>query len=99
MAADGSITGTISSQMGTAPVTRGHLNGNQFSITISIPINGDATEIVMSGTMTGNQLSGSMSFMGQMLDFTGRRPGTSEDDSGGEIESRYGVGSHIEVRR
>jgi|CZKC01.1.fsa_nt_gi imidazolonepropionase-like amidohydrolase len=99
MAADGSITGTISSQMGTAPVTRGHLNGNQFSITISIPINGDATEIVMSGTMTGNQLSGSMSFMGQMLDFTGRRPGASEDDSGGEIESRYGVGSHIEVRR
>jgi hypothetical protein len=85
MAADGSITGTVSSQMGTVPITRGHLNGNQFSITISVPIDGQATEIVMSGTMTGNQLSGSMSIFGQVLDFTGRRPGARERESGYEV--------------
>jgi hypothetical protein len=85
MAADGSITGTMSSQMGTVPISRGHLNGNQFSITISVPLNGETTEIVMTGTMTGNQLTGSMSVFGQMLDFTGRRPGASERESGYEV--------------
>ena len=85
MAADGSIGGTISSQMGTVTITRGRMNGNQFSITISVPINGETTEIVMTGTVTGNQLSGSMSVAGQMLDFTGRRPGASERESGYEV--------------
>jgi hypothetical protein len=85
MAADGSITGTLSSQLGTVPITRGRMNGNQFSISISVPLNGDATEITLTGTMTGNQLSGSMSVLGQMLDFTGRRPGAGGDESGYEV--------------
>jgi hypothetical protein len=81
MAADGTITGTMSSQMGTVPVTSGHLNGNQFSISISVPMNGDNMDITMSGTMTGNSLSGTMSVMGQVLDFTGRRPGASDEEA------------------
>jgi len=93
MAADGSISGSISSQMGTVPITRGHMNGNQFSISISVPMNGETMDITMTGTMTGNSLSGSMSVAGQMLDFTGRRPGASADESGGD------VASHNEVRK
>jgi hypothetical protein len=93
MAADGSISGSISSQMGTVPITRGHLNGNQFSISISVPMNGDTMDITMTGTMNGNSLSGSMSVAGQMLDFTGRRPGATADESGGDVES------HNEVRK
>jgi hypothetical protein len=89
MAADGTITGSISSQMGTVPVSRGHMNGNQFTISISVPANGDTMQIDMSGTLNGNTLSGSMSVMGQTLDFTGRRPGASADE----------VGSGYEVRR
>jgi imidazolonepropionase-like amidohydrolase len=89
MAADGTITGSISSQMGTVPVSRGHMNGNQFTISISVPANGDTMQIDMSGTVNGNTLSGSMSVMGQTLDFTGRRPGASADE----------VGSGYEVRR
>jgi hypothetical protein len=86
MAADGSISGTISSQMGTVTITRGHMNGNQFSISISVPMNGETMDITMTGTVTGNQLSGSMSVAGQMLDFTGRRPGASERESRYEVQ-------------
>jgi hypothetical protein len=82
MAADGSITGTMSSQMGTVPISRGHMNGNQFTLSISVPMNGDTMQIDMSGTVNGNSLSGSMSVMGQALDFTGRRPGSSGDEVG-----------------
>jgi len=85
MAADGSISGTISSHLVTVPILRGRVTGNQFSITISVPMNGDAMEVVMTGTITGNQLNGSMSVAGQMLDFTGRRPGASERESGYEV--------------
>jgi amidohydrolase family protein len=88
MAADGTITGTLSSQMGTVPITRGHMNGNQFTISITVPMNGDNMQIDMSGTVTGNQMSGSMSVMGQALDFTGRRPGASEDEAGSGSEVR-----------
>lgn len=85
MAADGSITGTMSSQMGTVPISHGRMNGNQFTLSISVPMNGDTMQIDMSGTVNGNTLSGSMSVMGQELTFTGRRPGSSSDESGYEV--------------
>jgi Amidohydrolase family len=84
MAADGSITGTMSSQMGTVPISSGRMNGNQFTISISLPANGQTMEITMSGTVNGNTLSGSMNVMGQALDFTGRRPGSSGDEVGND---------------
>jgi hypothetical protein len=82
MATDGTITGSVSSEMGTVPVTRGRLTGNQFLITISIPLNGAATDIDMNGTMTGNQMSGTMTIQGNSLEFTGRRPGASAEEVG-----------------
>ena len=85
MSADGNITGTISSQMGTVPISRGRMNGNQFTLSISIPANGDTMEVTMSGTVNGNTLSGSMAVMGQELTFTGRRPGAGRDESGYEV--------------
>jgi len=88
MSADGNITGTISSQMGTVPVSSGRMNGSQFTISISIPANGDTMQVDMSGTVNGNTMSGSMSVMGQTLDFTGRRPGGSGDEAGSGYEVR-----------
>jgi imidazolonepropionase-like amidohydrolase len=88
MSADGNITGTISSQMGTVPVSSGRINGNQFTISISIPANGDTMQVDMSGTVNGNTMSGSMAVMGQTLDFTGRRPGGSGDEVGSGYEVR-----------
>jgi hypothetical protein len=88
MGADGNITGTMSSQMGTVQITRGHMNGNQFTLSISVPANGQTMDIDMSGTLNGNSMSGSMNVMGQSLEFTGRRPGSSGDDAGSGYEVR-----------
>jgi imidazolonepropionase-like amidohydrolase len=88
MGADGSITGTMSSQMGTVQITRGRMNGNQFTLSISVPANGQTMDIDMSGTLNGNTMSGSMNVMGQSLDFTGRRPGSNGDEAGSGYEVR-----------
>jgi hypothetical protein len=88
MAADGNITGTMTSHLGTVPVTHGRMNGNQFTISISVPMNGDTMQVDMSGTVNGNSMSGSMAVMGQTLDFTGRRPGASGDEVGAGYEVR-----------
>jgi imidazolonepropionase-like amidohydrolase len=88
MAADGNITGTMTSHLGTVPVTRGRMNGNQFTISISVPMNGDTMQVDMSGTVNGNSMSGSMAVMGQTLDFTGRRPGARGDEVGAGYEVR-----------
>jgi hypothetical protein len=44
MAADGSLSGTINSQMGTATITRGRVTGNQFQMNLSMSMNGAPTE-------------------------------------------------------
>jgi imidazolonepropionase-like amidohydrolase len=85
MAADGNITGTMASEMGTVPISRGHMNGNQFTLSISVPMNGQTLDVDMSGTVNGNTMSGSMNVMGQALDFTGRRPGAGADEAGNEV--------------
>ena len=80
MAADGTITGTLTSQLGTAPVTRGQLTGNQFRISIQVPIEGTPMDVTLSGTITGNQVSGTIDVMGMSISFTGKRPSTGAEE-------------------
>jgi hypothetical protein len=82
MTADGSLSGTVNSQMGTATITRGQLTGNQFQITLSLSMNGAATDITLSGTVNGNQMSGTANVAGNSVDFTGRRPSAGEEEVG-----------------
>jgi hypothetical protein len=79
--ADGSMSGTVSSPYGTAQVTRGSVNGNQFRITISMQLNGQPTDIILSGTINGNQLTGSFETPdGNLTPFTGTRPRASAEE-------------------
>ncbi len=80
MAPDGRITGALTSQMGTASITHGQLTGNQFSITIQIPLNGTPTDVTLSGTITGNQVTGTIDVVGTSIPFTGRRPSTGAEE-------------------
>jgi hypothetical protein len=82
MAGDGSLSGTVNSQMGTASITRGQVTGNQFQITLSLSMNGAATDITLSGTVNGNQMSGTANVAGNSLEFTGRRPSAGEEGVG-----------------
>ena len=74
MAADGTLSGTTSSKRGTASLISGYLSGDKFSYTINIPIEGNPTDVVFSGTFDGTTLKGTIDVMGYSIDFTGTKP-------------------------
>jgi imidazolonepropionase-like amidohydrolase len=74
MEKDGMISGTITSNRGTASVISGYLSVDKFSFTINIPIQGSPADVNFSGTFDGTSLKGSISVQGFSLDFTGVKP-------------------------
>lgn len=84
MEPDGALSGSISSEMGSATITRGWVSGSQFNFVFSLNLGGAGpSEIVMSGTVDGNSLKGSASVGGQTMDVTGTKPGMTEAAQGG----------------
>jgi hypothetical protein len=75
MEPDGTLAGSISSDMGSATLTRGSVSGNTFTFAFTLNLGGNPTEITMSGTFEGNTLKGSANVGGQPMDVTGTRPG------------------------
>lgn len=76
MASDGSLSGTLSSKRGTGNIISGYLSADKFSFTINIPIDGNPTDIVFTGTFDGSSLKGSIDAMGYNIEFTGTKPTT-----------------------
>ena len=74
MAADGTLTGTVTGPRGTASISRGWVSADKFSFTISLPIDGMPTDVTFSGTFEGNTIKGTISVSGLTIDFTGARP-------------------------
>ncbi len=90
MTPDGLVSGTVTSRMGTATITRGWLSGDQFSFTISISLGGPSpSELTFSGTLEGNTLKGTISVSGFTIEFTGTRPGGASA-AGDEMAARGG---------
>jgi hypothetical protein len=75
MATDGTLSGTSSSNRGTATIIGGYASENKFSFTINIPIQGNATDVIFSGTFEKDTMKGTISVMSFSIDFTGARPG------------------------
>lgn len=75
MAGDGSLSGTTTSTRGTTNIISGYLSADKFSFTINIPIEGNPTDVVFSGTFDGASLKGTIDVMGYSIDFTGTKPG------------------------
>jgi len=75
MASDGTISGTVTSERGTATIYTGYVSGEKFSFTISLPINGNPTDVTFTGTFEGKTMKGSISAMGYTFEFTGTKPG------------------------
>jgi len=84
MATDGSLTGTVSSKRGTASLITGYLSGDKFSFTINLPIEGNPTDAVFSGTFDGTSLKGTISVMSYSIDFTGAKP-TSVNSTSADV--------------
>ncbi|MGB7283512.1 MAG: amidohydrolase family protein [Candidatus Acidiferrum sp.] len=74
MASDGSLSGTTTSTRGTASIISGNLSANKFIFKINIPIEGNPTDVVFTGTFDGASLKGTIDVMGYSLDFTGTKP-------------------------
>ncbi len=74
MAQDGTLSGSVSSHMGTAQLTKGRLTGNNFQFSTVMQIEGADTPVDFHGTVTGNQMTGTIDVSGFIIDFTGRKP-------------------------
>ena len=73
VADDGTITGTVASQYGSASISSGSLTGNQFTFKFSLNIEGTPTDVSMSGTIDGDSIKGNGSAGDAGFDFTGAR--------------------------
>jgi imidazolonepropionase-like amidohydrolase len=71
---DGTISGTVSSQRGTASIISGYLSVDKFSFTINIPIEDSPADVIFSGTFDGTSLKGNIDVRGYSLEFTGVKP-------------------------
>jgi len=86
MTPDGTVTGTVTTQLGTSSVSSGWLAGNRFNLTVTITRGGQSTDAVLSGTLEGNTIKGTVSFGPVSIEFSGTRPG-----SGGDAVSEGGA--------
>ncbi|MGB8476317.1 MAG: amidohydrolase family protein [Candidatus Acidiferrum sp.] len=77
MASDGTLSGTTTGTRGTANIISGYLSADRFSFTINIPVEGNPTDVVFSGTYDGALLKGTIDVLGYSLDFTGTKPTAS----------------------
>lgn len=83
MSPDGAVTGSVTTQLGTATVSNGWMSGNRFNFTISLNMGGQAMDAVFSGTLEGNSINGTVSFAGASIEFSGTRPGGGDAVSAG----------------
>jgi len=74
MDSDGTLSGTFSSNRGSATIFTGYLSGDKFSFTINLPIESEARDVTFSGTFEENSIKGSISVLDLSIDFTGTKP-------------------------
>ena len=77
------------SPMHTASIISGYVSVDKFSFTINIPIEGNPTDVVFTGTFDGSTLKGNIDVMGFSIEFTGTKPSSqAAATSGSAIEGR-----------
>ena len=81
VAADGSVSGTISSHMGTSSISGGHVSGNSVTFNFSMDVGDGPTQLSVQGTVDGQRISGTINVSGMSLPFTGTKPRTVESGS------------------
>jgi hypothetical protein len=74
MAEDGTLSGSVTGQRGTASLSSGWVSGNKFSFTVSITAGPRTFEATYTGTVEGNKMTGSVGMGPMSIQFTGTRP-------------------------
>jgi Amidohydrolase family len=75
----GAITGSVATSFGNATITRGSVNGNSVNFTFKLDVGEGPEDIVASGTIEGNRISGTIGATGNAFPFTGTRPRQSSE--------------------
>jgi hypothetical protein len=83
MAADGTLSGSISGKRGTASVFSGYLSSDKFSFEMNIPIEGSPQDVHFVGTFDGTTMKGTISVLGYSFEFTGTKPSIAAMQFGG----------------
>ena len=80
VAADGSITGTVeSAEYGSSTISSGSVTDASFAIKFNISGDGNAIQVVMSGTFDEKSLKGSGSAGDASFSFTGTRSSSAQN--------------------
>jgi imidazolonepropionase-like amidohydrolase len=79
--ADGAISGSLAGAQGTAKVTTGSITGNRFTFSAIVPHEGNPLNVVFTGTIDGNTLTGTLTAGDFSTGFTATRPGRGGRDS------------------
>jgi hypothetical protein len=76
---DGTLSGDLTTDRGDATIAEGWVSGSDFSFTVNQPMGGRMAEVVYTGTVDEDEISGTASFGGRFSsDFTGTRPGEGQ---------------------
>ena len=67
------ITGTMVTQLGTTPITNGRVTATGFSFGGAVVFGGTSIDITVTGSVTGNQISGTVDSPQGAVPFTGTR--------------------------
>ncbi len=74
MAEDGTLSGSLTGRRGTQDITSGWVSSKKFSFTVTLTIGPRTIEATYTGTVEGNEMSGTLSMGRRSSDFTGTRP-------------------------
>lgn len=67
------LTGSIQSQLGTAPVKDGKVTAEGFTFSATVEFGGTTMEILVKGTVSGNQISGTIDSTQGPVTFSGTK--------------------------
>jgi adenine deaminase len=68
-----SITGTIQSELGTAPIRNGKVTADGFTFDATVDVSGASTDISVRGSVTGNEVNGTIDSPQGAVPFSGTK--------------------------
>ncbi len=80
-ASDGSLTGTLTSPMGTIPIAQGSVTGNSFTFGATMSRGQPSVAFSFNGTVDGNNLKGTVTAGTFTGEFSGTRSGPTGSDA------------------
>jgi hypothetical protein len=78
---DGGVSGALTGAQGTVKITTGSVTGSRFTFSAVVPREGNMLNVVFSGTIEGNALTGTLTAGDFSTAFTAKKPGRAGRDS------------------